>query len=94
MQRSGPFAVGDRVQLTDTKGRKYTVSLVEGAEFFTHHGAVRHDDLIGAPEGIAHVQAVHPDVDIFIGAIDECLDEHGYIVPGLGDAGDRIFGTK
>lgn len=51
MQRSGPFAVGDRVQLTDTKGRKYTVVLVEGAEFFTHHGAVRHDDLIGAPEG-------------------------------------------
>ena len=41
VQRSGPFAVGDRVQLTDTKGRKYTVVLVEGAEFFTHHGAVR-----------------------------------------------------
>ena len=51
MQRSGPFVVGDRVQLTDTKGRKYTVVLVPGAEFFTHHGAVRHDDLIGAPEG-------------------------------------------
>ncbi|USX47256.1 tRNA (adenine-N1)-methyltransferase [Dietzia kunjamensis] len=51
MQRSGPFVLGDRVQLTDTKGRKYTVVLVEGAEFFTHHGAVRHDDLIGAPEG-------------------------------------------
>ncbi|MBS7546500.1 tRNA (adenine-N1)-methyltransferase [Dietzia massiliensis] len=51
MQRSGPFVVGDRVQLTDTKGRKYTVVLVDGAEFFTHHGAVRHDDLIGAPEG-------------------------------------------
>ena len=51
MQRSGPFTVGDRVQLTDTKGRKYTVVLVEGAEFFTHHGAVKHDDLIGAPEG-------------------------------------------
>lgn len=51
MQRSGPFGVGDRVQLTDTKGRKYTVVLVAGAEFFTHHGAVRHDDLIGAPEG-------------------------------------------
>ncbi|EYT63881.1 SAM-dependent methlyltransferase [Dietzia sp. UCD-THP] len=51
MQRSGPFVVGDRVQLTDTKGRKYTVVLVEGAEFFTHHGAVRHDDLIGTPEG-------------------------------------------
>lgn len=51
MQRSGPFDVGDRVQLTDAKGRKYTVVLVAGAEFFTHHGAVRHDDLIGAPEG-------------------------------------------
>lgn len=51
MQRSGPFVTGDRVQLTDTKGRKYTVVLVSGAEFFTHHGAVRHDDLIGTPEG-------------------------------------------
>jgi tRNA (adenine57-N1/adenine58-N1)-methyltransferase len=51
VQRSGPFVVGDRVQLTDTKGRKYTVVLVSGAEFFTHHGAIRHDDLIGAPEG-------------------------------------------
>ncbi|WP_194860947.1 tRNA (adenine-N1)-methyltransferase [Dietzia sp. SYD-A1] len=51
MQRSGPFVVGDRVQLTDTKGRKYTVVLAAGAEFFTHHGAVRHDDLIGAAEG-------------------------------------------
>ena len=51
MQRSGPFVVGDRVQLTDAKGRKYTVVLAEGAEFYTHHGAVLHDHLIGAPEG-------------------------------------------
>lgn len=51
MQRSGPFAHGDRVQLTDAKGRKYTVVLQPGAEFFTHAGAVRHDDLIGSPEG-------------------------------------------
>src|SRR5699024_7283311 len=51
VQRSGPFEVGDRVQLTDAKGRKYTVVLAEGAEFFTHHGAVRHDDLIGTAEG-------------------------------------------
>ncbi len=50
--------------------------------------------LIGAPEGIAAVQQAHPDVDIYIGAIDEKLNDHGYIVPGLGDAGDRIFGTK
>ena len=51
-------------------------------------------NLIGAPEGIARIQADHPDVDIYIAAVDERLNEHGYIVPGLGDAGDRIFGTK
>ncbi|WP_333618880.1 tRNA (adenine-N1)-methyltransferase [Dietzia sp.] len=51
MRRSGAFAQGDRVQLTDTKGRKYTVVLAPGAEFFTHAGAVRHDDLIGTAEG-------------------------------------------
>ena len=51
-------------------------------------------NLIGAPEGVAAVQKAHPDVEIFVGAIDEKLNDHGYIVPGLGDAGDRIFGTK
>lgn len=50
--------------------------------------------LIAAPEGIAAVQAAHPDVDIFVAAVDQCLNDHGYIVPGLGDAGDRLFGTK
>ena len=50
--------------------------------------------LIGAPEGVETVQESHPDVDIYIAALDEKLNEHGYIVPGLGDAGDRIFGTK
>ncbi|MBC7082974.1 MAG: uracil phosphoribosyltransferase [Bacillota bacterium] len=50
--------------------------------------------LIAAPEGIKMVQEHHPDVDIFTAAIDECLNSHGYIVPGLGDAGDRLFGTK
>ena len=50
--------------------------------------------LLAAPEGIALIQKTHPDVDIFCGAVDEKLNEHGYIVPGLGDAGDRIFGTK
>ena len=50
--------------------------------------------IIAAPEGIAKMQEVHPDVDIYIGARDEHLNDHGYIVPGLGDAGDRIFGTK
>ena len=50
--------------------------------------------LVAAPEGIAHIQKLYPDVDIYAGAVDEKLNENGYIVPGLGDAGDRIFGTK
>jgi len=50
--------------------------------------------LVGAPEGVKRMQEDHPDVDIYLAALDERLNEHGYIVPGLGDAGDRIFGTK
>lgn len=50
--------------------------------------------LVGAPEGVELIKKKHPDVDIFLAALDEKLDENGYIVPGLGDAGDRIFGTK
>lgn len=51
-------------------------------------------NLIAAPEGVETVQKAHPDVEIFVAAIDDKLNDHGYIVPGLGDAGDRIFGTK
>ena len=51
-------------------------------------------NILAAPEGIAKVQGDHPDVDIFVAAVDEKLNDHAYIVPGLGDAGDRIFGTK
>lgn len=50
--------------------------------------------IIAAPEGVKKMQEIHPDVDIYIGGLDEHLNDHGYIVPGLGDAGDRIFGTK
>ena len=50
--------------------------------------------IIAAPEGVKAMQEAHPDVDMYIGALDEKLNDHGYIVPGLGDAGDRIFGTK
>lgn len=50
--------------------------------------------LVAAPEGVAKVQAEHPDVDIYVAAVDDHLNEDAYIVPGLGDAGDRIFGTK
>ena len=51
-------------------------------------------NLIAAPEGIKRIQQDHPDVDIYVAALDDRLNEHGYIVPGLGDAGDRLFGTK
>ncbi len=59
------------------------------------HGCrnIRFMCLVAAPEGVKAVQEAHPDVDIYTAALDECLNEHGYIVPGLGDAGDRIFGT-
>ncbi len=50
--------------------------------------------LVGAPEGVELLQKAHPDVDIFLAALDEMLNENGYIVPGLGDCGDRLFGTK
>lgn len=50
--------------------------------------------IIAAPEGVKAMQEAHPDVDVYIGALDDHLNDHGYIVPGLGDAGDRIFGTK
>ena len=65
-------------------------------DFIKEHGAkhIKLMNLIAAPEGIEYVQKAHPDVDIYVAAIDEKLNEHGYIVPGLGDAGDRLFGTK
>ena len=50
--------------------------------------------IIAAPEGLERLHTAHPDVDIYVAALDEKLNENGYIVPGLGDAGDRIFGTK
>jgi uracil phosphoribosyltransferase len=51
-------------------------------------------NIIGGPEGVATVQQAHPDVELYLAALDERLNEHAYILPGLGDAGDRIFGTK
>jgi len=50
--------------------------------------------IVAAPEGIKAIAEAHPDIDIYCGIVDNCLNEHGYIMPGLGDAGDRIFGTK
>ena len=60
----------------------------------TRPKSIRFVSLLAAPEGLANFHAHHPDVPVYTGAIDRQLNEHGYIVPGLGDAGDRIFGTK
>ena len=67
------------------------------AATFLKEAGVKHIKLmsiIGAPEGVERMSADHPDVDVYLAALDDHLNEHGYIVPGLGDAGDRIFGTK
>ena len=71
-------------------------SAVAAIDFLKQHGCktISMLNIIGCPEGVAAVQKAHPDVDIYLAAQDECLNEHKYIVPGLGDAGDRIFGTK
>lgn len=71
-------------------------SAVAAIDHVKKHGAktVKLVCLVGAPEGVAAVEKAHPDVDIYLAALDEKLNENGYIVPGLGDAGDRIFGTK
>ena len=71
-------------------------SAVAAIDFLKKHGCkqIIMMNIIGCPEGIATVQKAHPDVDIFLAACDERLNEHKYIIPGLGDAGDRIFGTK
>ena len=71
-------------------------SAVAAIDFLKQHGCkqIIMMNIIGCPEGVKAVQEAHPDVDIYVAAIDEKLNEHAYIVPGLGDAGDRIFGTK
>lgn len=65
-------------------------------QFMKNYGckSIKLMNILAAPEGIERVQKDHPDVEIFVAAVDEKLNDHGYIVPGLGDAGDRIFGTK
>ena len=71
-------------------------SAVAAIDFIKGYGAksIKLMNIIAAPEGVKRVSEAHPDVDMFIGALDLHLNDHSYIVPGLGDAGDRIFGTK
>ena len=71
-------------------------SAIAAIDFLKKHGCkqIIMMNIIGCPEGVKAVQEAHPDVDIYLAAIDEKLNDHAYIIPGLGDAGDRIFGTK
>ena len=71
-------------------------SAIDAIGQLKHHGCrnIRFLCIIAAPEGLEALKEAHPDVDIIVGALDDHLNENGYIVPGLGDAGDRIFGTK
>ena len=71
-------------------------SAVAAIDFLKKHGCknIIMMNVIGCPEGVKAVQEAHPDVEMYLAALDEKLNEHAYIVPGLGDAGDRIFGTK
>ena len=71
-------------------------SAIAAIDFLKQHGCkqIIMMNIIGCPEGVKAVTAAHPDVDIYLAALDEKLNERAYIVPGLGDAGDRIFGTK
>ena len=71
-------------------------SAAAAIDFLKEAGAqhIKLMSIIGAPEGVARMQEAHPDVDIYVAALDDHLNENAYIVPGLGDAGDRIFGTK
>ena len=71
-------------------------SAVAAIDFLKKHGCkhIIMMNILGCPEGVAAVQAAHPDVEMYLAAMDEKLNDHAYILPGLGDAGDRIFGTK
>ena len=72
---------------TDADGLRRAVLQTVGKD-------IKYVGLVGAPEGVERVRATHPDVDIYLAALDEKLNEKGYIVPGLGDCGDRLYGTK
>ena len=71
-------------------------SAIAAIDFLKEHGCknIIMMNIIGAPEGVKAVEQAHPDVDVYLAAVDDHLNENAYIVPGLGDAGDRIFGTK
>ncbi|UZF92545.1 uracil phosphoribosyltransferase [Bosea sp. NBC_00550] len=91
-----PSDIADRMIVVMDPMLATANSAVAAVERLKERGAkdLRFVCLLAAPEGIAHLRGAHPDVRIWTAAIDERLNEHGYIVPGLGDAGDRMFGTR
>ena len=91
-----PEDIGNRVTFVVDPMLATGGSAVAAINFLKQHGCKKiiMMNIIGCPEGIKRVNEAHPDVDIYMAACDEKLNDHAYIVPGLGDAGDRIFGTK
>ena len=91
-----PEDIGNRVTFVVDPMLATGGSAVAAIDFLKQHGCrnIIMMNIIGCPEGIQAVTEAHPDVDIYLAACDERLNDHAYIVPGLGDAGDRIFGTK
>jgi len=91
-----PHDIADRQVLVVDPMLATGGSAVESIDLLKQRGAriIRLMVLVAAPEGIRRVQAGHPDVDIYTAAVDERLNDHGYILPGLGDAGDRLYGTR
>ncbi|NLY45617.1 MAG: uracil phosphoribosyltransferase [Tissierella sp.] len=91
-----PQDIGERSLIVLDPMLATGVSAISAIDLLKGRGAshMKFVCLIAAPEGIKALQEAHPDVDIYVANIDEKLDEHAYIVPGLGDAGDRLFGTK
>ena len=91
-----PEDIGNRVTFVVDPMLATGGSAVAAIDFLKKHGCrqIIMMNVIGCPEGIKRVQEAHPDVELYLAACDEKLNDHAYIVPGLGDAGDRIFGTK
>lgn len=91
-----PEDIGNRVTFVVDPMLATGGSAIAAIDFIKQRGfkSITMMCLVGCPEGVAALQAAHPDVDLYIASIDEKLDENKYIVPGLGDAGDRLFGTK
>ena len=91
-----PEDIGNRVTFVVDPMLATGGSAVAAIDFLKQHGCKKiiMMNVIGCPEGIKRVQEAHPDVEMYLAACDERLNDHAYIVPGLGDAGDRIFGTK